>query len=283
MSRKGHSITLSVSEQHKAQLEALALELGMTWGDRPNISKLVEAIARREIQIAPKQKWTTDQIKALNHSRQALINLGNITEGIAIAELLLEHGKLTIPIKNELEQFIIKTSQTWRIQIEQYVRRQQPFQLSYQDAAERVFHFHIHYAEITTHEEYQYLDCWCEESLGNLDIPELAHNWSLRLDRITDASTISIAGKWRTQLDKINIEMHLLNRLAFAYKPKTNLDIENEWLANSPQTRRVVREIASTFWFVREILRYGKDCKVIAPERVCSMIKQELIDILLLY
>jgi len=283
MSRKGHSITLSVSEQHKAQLEALALELGMTWGDRPNISKLVEAIARREIQIAPKQKWTTEQIKALNHSRQALINLGNITEGIAIAELLLEHGKLTIPIKNELEQFIIKTSQTWRIQIEQYVRRQQPFQLSYQDAAERVFHFHIHYAEITTHEEYQYLDCWCEESLGNLDIPELAHNWSLRLDRITDASTISIAGKWRTQLDKINIEMHLLNRLAFAYKPKTNLDIENEWLANSPQTRRVVREIASTFWFVREILRYGKDCKVIAPERVCSMIKQELIDILLLY
>jgi len=283
MSRKGHSITLSVSEQHKAQLEALALELGMTWGDRPNISKLVEAIARREIQIAPKQKWTTDQIKALNHSRQALINLGNITEGIAIAELLLEHGKLTIPIKNELEQFIIKPSQTWRIQIEQYIRRQQPFQLSYQDAAERVFHFHIHYAEITTHEEYQYLDCWCEESLGNLDIPELAHNWSLRLDRITDASTISIAGKWRTQLDKINIEMHLLNRLAFAYKPKTNLDIENEWLANSPQTRRVVREIASTFWFVREILRYGKDCKVIAPERVCSMIKQELIDILLLY
>jgi predicted DNA-binding transcriptional regulator YafY len=283
MSRKGHSITLSVSEQHKAQLEALALELGMTWGDRPNISKLVEAIARREIQIAPKQKWTTDQIKALNHSRQALINLGNITEGIAIAELLLEHGKLTIPIKNELEQFIIKPSQTWRIQIEQYIRRQQPFQLSYQDAAERVFHFHIHYAEITTHEEYQYLDCWCEESLGNLDIPELAHNWSLRLDRITDASTISIAGKWRTQLDKINIEMHLLNRLAFAYKPKTNLDIENEWLANSPQTRRVVREITSTFWFVREILRYGKDCKVIAPERVCSMIKQELIDILLLY
>lgn len=49
MSRKGQSITLSISERDKAALEKLAREFGMTWGDRPNISKLVEAIARARI------------------------------------------------------------------------------------------------------------------------------------------------------------------------------------------------------------------------------------------
>ncbi|MFN5836347.1 MAG: WYL domain-containing protein, partial [Pseudanabaena sp.] len=39
MSRKGESITLSIKERDKANLEAIAIELGMTWGDRPNISK----------------------------------------------------------------------------------------------------------------------------------------------------------------------------------------------------------------------------------------------------
>jgi hypothetical protein len=46
-------ITLSLKEQDRSHLEALALEFGYTWGDRPNISKLVEAIARRQLTIAP--------------------------------------------------------------------------------------------------------------------------------------------------------------------------------------------------------------------------------------
>ena len=44
MSRKGQSITLSVSERDKAALEAIALEFGMMWGDDPNISKLIKNI-----------------------------------------------------------------------------------------------------------------------------------------------------------------------------------------------------------------------------------------------
>ena len=51
MSRKGKSITLSVSDREKAELETLALEFGCTWGERPNISKLVESIARRQLTL----------------------------------------------------------------------------------------------------------------------------------------------------------------------------------------------------------------------------------------
>lgn len=69
MSRKGQSITLSISERDKAELENLARELGMMWGDRPNISKLVEAIAQRELLITRNNDWSTDRIEALSTLR----------------------------------------------------------------------------------------------------------------------------------------------------------------------------------------------------------------------
>jgi hypothetical protein len=283
MGRRGQSITLSISDLHKAQLEALALELGMTWGDRPNISKLVEAIAEKTLIVVPQPKWTTAQIQALDRGRIALVNFGKVTDALAIAQMLIEHGNLTIPLKAELEKFTTKPTQTWQIEVDRYIRRQQPFQLSYQDAAERVWYFHIHYAEINTHEDFQYLDCWCQESAENQDLPELSHNWFLRLDRITDAATMPISEIWRSHLDTIEIEMHLFNRLAFAYKTKTNLDLENEWLVDSLQTKRVVRKVTSSFWFIREVLRYGKDCKVISPDVLCSLIKQEIDSMQTLY
>jgi hypothetical protein len=52
MSRKGQSITLSVSERDKTQLEAIALQFGMKWGDDPNISKLIKAIAQHELIVS---------------------------------------------------------------------------------------------------------------------------------------------------------------------------------------------------------------------------------------
>jgi hypothetical protein len=276
MGRRGQSITLSVSESDKAQLEALALEFGMTWGDRPNISRLVEAIARGQLVIALNHDWTGERIAALNRARTALIDAGELEMAVAIAQLLVERSELTIPLRNELEQFIQQPTPLWRLEVERHIRRQQPFQLSYQDAAERVWQFTIHYAELVTHEERQYLDCWCDETEGNQDLPELQHNWCLRLDRITDASVSSIVGQWHPGLAVVLVEIYLFRGLAFAYRSKTNQDEVNEWLTDVPQVRRVVRRVSSTFWFLREILRYGQDCEIISPEPMRDRLKQEL-------
>ena len=276
MSRKGQSITLSVSEQDKAQLEALALEFGLTWGDRPNISRLVEALARRRLVIAPNHDWTKERITALNRARTALVDTGQIESAVAIAQLLLERSELTIPLRNELEQFVNKPALPWRVEVERYILRHQPFQLSYQDAAERVWNFTIRFAEIATHEDRQYLDCWCEETTGNQDLPELQHNWCLRLDRITDAAVSPLTGKWRQGLATVPVELHLFHGLAFAYRSKTNTDEINEWATDKPQVRRVVRRASSTFWLIREVLRYGKDCEIVSPEAVRDRLKQEL-------
>ncbi len=45
------NITLSVSSQEKMVLENIALHFGQTWGDDPNISKLMRAIADGQLKV----------------------------------------------------------------------------------------------------------------------------------------------------------------------------------------------------------------------------------------
>jgi len=51
MTRQSEAITLSLSPMEKAELEALALQFGLLWGDKPNISALVRAIARKRLMV----------------------------------------------------------------------------------------------------------------------------------------------------------------------------------------------------------------------------------------
>lgn len=275
MSRKGQSITLSVSERDKAALEAIARELGMMWGDRPNISKLVEAIARRQLLIGRNNDWSQTRIRALERSISALTDIGQIEQAQIIANLLLERSELSLPLRGEIERFLGNLPPPWRLDIDRYMLREQPFQLSYRDAANRLWNFTVRHAKVNPHEKRQYLDCWCEETEGNQDIPELIHNWSLRLDRIHNAVITPVKGKWRPNLPEIEVEMHLLGGLAFAYQAKPE-DIANERLADKPGVQRVVRRVSSTFWLIREVMQYTPDCVVVSPENVRDRVKQKL-------
>ncbi|MBD2566359.1 WYL domain-containing protein [Anabaena lutea] len=276
MSRKGQSITLSVSERDKAELEAIALEFGMKWGDEPNISKLIKAIAQRELIVGKNHDWQDSRIRALHRCIAALTDIGQVEQAEIIANLLLERSELSVPMRKEIEGFLNHSRPSWRLQVDHYILREQPFQLSYQDAAERVFNFTVRYAKITPHEKRQYLDCWCEETEGNLDIPELQHNWCFRLDNIHEASVTEITQKWFSNLDEIDVEMHLLNRLAFAYQSKPE-DKTVEWIPDKPKVKQVIRRVSNTFWFIREIMQYSSDCIVVSPDNVRSLIKQKLI------
>jgi len=277
MSRQDQSITLSVTERDKAELEALAQEFGMKWGNRPNISKLVKAIAQHQLAIAPNHDWQNNRLEALKHAVDALTDIGKIQEAQIVAQLLLDRSELPDPMRREIEAFLNKTSIPWRLEIDRYIKRNQPFKLTYQDAADRTWHFQICHAQIAIHEDREYLDCWCEETEGNYDLPELKHNRCFRLDRIPPESAIApIDRKWLPNLAQIEVEMHLFRGLAFAYKTKTGQDTFNEWLADTPQVRRVVRKVSNTFWFFREILRYGKDCEIVSPENVRDRFREEL-------
>jgi predicted DNA-binding transcriptional regulator YafY len=275
LGRRGQSITLSISDRDKAQLEAFALEFGMTWGDKPNISGLLKAIANRQLIIAANHDWTDERINALNQARLALVDLGKNAEANTIFELLLERTELKIPLRKELDIFVQKQSPSWRVQIDRYIKRQQTFRLSYQDAAEQIWTYTVCFAEIVARDEREYLDCWCEEN-NHDDIPELQHNWSLRLDRITDAALIEIDRSWLSDLDTIPVEIHFFGGLARNYQSKKNRDDANEWLDESMEVKRVVRLVSSPFWFKRELFRYGKDCEVISPQIIRDAIVLEI-------
>ena len=121
MGRRGQSVTLSISDRDKAQLEQIAAEQGMLWGDRPNISRLVEAIARRELLIGRNNDWSDDRIRALQQAMRSLIDTGQLNEAQLLARLLLDRSELALPIRSEIETLLATPSVPWRSEIDQYI------------------------------------------------------------------------------------------------------------------------------------------------------------------
>lgn len=66
MSRKNESVTLSIPPWAKTALEAKAKKYGYMWGDRPNISALLVAIACEAIPLGE----TTPELKLRAEIRQ---------------------------------------------------------------------------------------------------------------------------------------------------------------------------------------------------------------------
>lgn len=276
MTRKNRSITLSIDEAEKAQLEQLALNFGQTWGDNPNVSKLVKAIAQGKLLLAANHDWSRDRIDTLNRALNLLKDGGYLNEALALAHLLLERSELNQPLRQEIQTWVERPSAPWRTDIDRCIRQQRPFRLTYQDAADRLWNFTVRHAKIERHEDRQYLDCWCDETEGNQDVEALCHNWSLRLDRIPSEAVISPAqGYWQPELSHIEVEFLLLGGLAFGYRSKTKADLVNEWQPEVQQ-RRVVRRVSNTFWFLREVRRYGADCLISSPLSIREKFVQEL-------
>ncbi len=276
MPPKRSSITLSISVDEKAQLERLALEFGQTWGDKANVSNLIKAIAKQKIRLATNHDWQRDRIDILNRAMNQLKDEGYFDEALALAHLLLERSELNKPLRQEIQDWVDSPGVPWRRQLESFLKRDRPFRLAYQDAADRIWSFTVRHAKIERHEDRIYLDCWCDETEGNQDIEELANNWSLRLDRIPDEAVLSpIKELWQSELSYVDVEFHLLNRLALGYRSKTKADISNEWMPEQ-QVRRVIRRVHNTFWFFREVRRYGADCEIIGPQVVRDRFVQDL-------
>ncbi|MDB9527146.1 hypothetical protein PN498_14185 [Oscillatoria sp. CS-180] len=130
-----------------------------------------------------------------------LKDAGHTEEALCIANILLERSEINLPLRAMIQAFVERPGKPWRHTIDQYLKQFRPFRLSYQDAASRIFHFTVRHAKAEHHENREYLDCWCDETLGNSDIEVLKHNWCLRFDHIPDEVVITPAeGLWRPEL-----------------------------------------------------------------------------------
>lgn len=74
MGRKDESITLSLSLEDKETLEKLALIHDCKWGDKPNISRLLQKIANGSLKISDPsaEERKISEIKALMRSPEVL-------------------------------------------------------------------------------------------------------------------------------------------------------------------------------------------------------------------
>jgi len=119
MSPKRSSINLSITEAEKQALERLAAKLQIFWGDKPNVSQLLKRIAQDKLRVVVNDDWSADRIETFDRIRGLLNDRGDTQEALAIADLLLERSELSIPLRKELNAFMVKSCPSWRLRIEQ--------------------------------------------------------------------------------------------------------------------------------------------------------------------
>ncbi|WP_045056973.1 helix-turn-helix transcriptional regulator [Aliterella atlantica] len=234
--------------------------------DYRSVSAFVQAIAIGQISLGrvtlSKLEQQTILTAVLALTERAELKAARTLASFALDNLLLEEE-----LTKQLDDAASAIASPWIERIEEYIDRQQPFGLSYQDGAGRVWSYNVRFAQVIWREKRNYLECWCEETEGNRDLEELQHNWTLRLDRIIDAAIVPLEGDWHDGLDCIDVEFQLLDGFAHAYARRSS-DITTNWQSIEPPIKQVQRRISNTFWFVREMLTYGKDCVVVVPEPV---------------
>ena len=272
MPRKKEALTLSVPPGTKEQLEALASRLNILWGKKPSPSGLIVAIAQQQLEVGQRFPLTSVQVQSLEQAAKLLIDSGYIPEAQTLIALVLERANLEPPQRQSLLQLISQPVEAWQVLLDQRIENRQPFRLYYQDAQKKAWEFTVRYAQIKVREKRFYLETWNEETEGNYDIPELAHNRSLRLDRITNLATLPIEGEWRDNQDFVKVQLHFYRGLARAYEAKAE-DVSDTWDGN---VRKVVKEVSNTFWLIREVSQYWEDCEIVSPESVRDRVKQKL-------
>ena len=78
MTRKQESVTLSISQEQKTKLENLSIEFGFLWGDKPNISGLMKAIAEGDVLLLKPGKPTKEKRKMIKDA------ISSIQDALAI-------------------------------------------------------------------------------------------------------------------------------------------------------------------------------------------------------
>lgn len=257
------------SEQQYQNLAALAQE-----HDCRSVSAFVQAIADGQISLG-RALVTRQEAQALLAAVSALTERAELNLARTLANFALNNLQIEDDLRAQLDEATGAIASPWITQIEEFVAKQQPFGLSYQDAAGRVWTYNVRFAEIVFHQKRNYLECWCDQTEGNRDLEELRHNWTLRLDRIVDAAVTPLEGDWHDGLDYIDVEFKLLDGLAHAYTTRVS-DIITNWHSVDPPVLQVQRRISNTFWFIREVLPYGQDCVVVSPSVVRDRARDEL-------
>ncbi|MFM9267531.1 YafY family protein [Tychonema sp. BBK16] len=273
MPRKKETITLSIPTGTKEQLEAIALRLGIKWGKSPSVSGLLVAIAQQTIEVGEPFTLNSVQVQSLDKAVKFLNDSGEVEAAQIVLGLLLDRANLEAPMRQQLLEKVSQTNEAWRLRLNQLKADRQPFRLFYQSGKDKVSEFTARSANIRLYDKRLYLEIWCDDP-DSKEIPELAHNRCLRLDKIVNL--LPASETWRENIDYLEVHLHFFKGLARNYEFKPDEDVANEMVGD---VRHVVKRVSNLFWLFRDVRRYGKDCEIVSPQNVRDRFQQEIIDL----
>jgi hypothetical protein len=274
MPRKKDTITLSIPPGTREKLEEIARNLNIRWGKEPSISGLIVAIAEKSLEVGKPFTLDSNQVSALGQAIKVLNDAGRIGEAQSVLALLLERGNLEAPLRQSLMKQISQSTQGWRIQIEDWMKNQQPFYILYRNSQGKELEYTVRHAEPRSFDNRFYLLVWCEETEDvENDIPELPELWHNRcLTYNNIKSAVPINGVWRGKLDYVEVRLQFSGWLKKSYQLKDS-DIGDQELDD---VRQVVRRVANEFWLIREVARYWDECVIVSPQSMRDRLKQKL-------
>ena len=290
-------LTLSVPEGGDERLSALALEWGYTWGKRGNPSALLAAIVTGELTPV---RFDAATLHALEHAALELSQASAHDEVRALLALLERAGGSDIPEVQGLRSWLATMESPLRTALEQFIAHKQPFDMRYTNRAGVEQALTVVHARIRPEAHRFYLEVTSLEEHGNREIKPLRKNWVLRLDRVqaaepvsapmpqaltspdelaVNAATAAPAGvEWQHAPPSVTATLRMTGSLAHTYMRRAE-DLRHaveEDFRSKRRTLTVEREVTSSFWFLRDVLRHGSDCEVLGPHELRALVQAEV-------
>ncbi|MEB3223295.1 MAG: WYL domain-containing protein [Candidatus Sericytochromatia bacterium] len=295
-SRPKRPLTLSLPEGADERLAELALEWGFRWGKRGNPSALVAAVATGE--LAP-MRLDAATLRALQLAVSALAEDGRTEDARTLLTLLTQRGAAPPGLHEGLRSQLEALESPSRRELERWIAARLPFLLRYRNRLGEERELTVVHARIRPEERRSYLEVRALEQKGNREIKPLRDNWVLRLDRVTAAQPLGGDGDegapspdalevehtapapasvtWAEGLASLTATLRLTGSLAHTYMRRPD-DVHHaleEDFRTGQRILTVKREVTSSFWFLRDVLRHGGDCEVVDPPELRELVARE--------
>ena len=292
MSSKKETLTLSLFPDTKNKLEEIARDNDLFWGRRPSPSALISAIANREIVVGVPFYLSKERVSSSLQAIRIMVNDGYIKEAESVARLILDKGKIDevrgspvlsarglsdFSTRQELLSIINKHLNKWRILIEEYITRKQSFEILYNEDGKEVI-YDVRFAQVDFYQSRFWLNIWSENVKNNEQVnekyfPELIHNRCLDFDHIEGVIPQSEGFHWRDKFDYLEVELEFSNSLVEGYQTNSN-DVND---VINGKFRKITKKVTNPSLLINELLKYGLDCKIVAPKELQNFYLQELV------
>ncbi|MEB3224113.1 MAG: WYL domain-containing protein [Candidatus Sericytochromatia bacterium] len=276
MQRNQTTLTLSVPPGTKERLAAIAERLGLRWGEQPSPSKLVAAVADGTVPVGTPLGLTGAQSDALLQAVKALHDAGRVAEVRELAPLLTAVGPLDPAQRMAVYAELSRSEMPFRGVIEDAIARQTPVVFQYVGLRGVPSQYLARHVKLTIRERRWYVDIYTDDKPSN-DVAALAHNRCLRLDKVVSALPVPHTEPWVSALDAIEAKLRLFGEDARFYEPHDD-DVDVGEVIEGPEgaERTVTRRVAFSWWFIRDILRHGRACKVEGPPDLVHVVAAHL-------